>query len=305
MRGVITVAEPLVWHQPVLVREAMAALQPRSGATFIDGTVGTGGHAAALIPHLLPEGRLIALDQDPAALAQARRRLVEFEAQVSFVPANFRDLPAIVKQLHVPPVQGLLVDLGVSSLQLDTPARGFSFLKEGPLDMRMNTTQALTAAEIVNTWREQDLADLLWRLGEERFSRRIAARLVQARRQGRIETTAQLVPLIVSALPPQARHGRVHAATRTFQALRMAVNDELGALDALLKALPDLLAPQGRAAIITFHSLEDRMVKRAFQEAQRSGWGQMLTKKPVVASEAEQAENPRARSAKLRALERC
>lgn len=304
MLGVTSVAEPLVWHEPVLVREVVAALQPRSGHTFIDGTVGTGGHAAALMPHLLPEGRLIALDQDPAALTQARQRLVEFESQVLFVPANFRDLPEIMKRFNVPPVQGLLVDLGVSSLQLETPARGFSFQNAGPLDMRMDTTQSLTAAEIVNTWREPDLADLVWRLGEERFSRRIAARLVEARRQARIETTTQLAQLIVSALPPQARHGRVHAATRTFQALRMAVNDELGALEALLHALPDLLAPQGRAAVITFHSLEDRMVKHAFQDAQRSEWGQILTKKPVVAGEAEQAENPRARSAKLRVLER-
>lgn len=304
MLGVDFVAEPIVWHQPVMVREVVEALQPRSGQVLVDGTVGTGGHAAALLPYLLPKGRLIALDRDLAALAQARRRLVEFESQALFVPSDFRDLPKVLRQFHLAPVDGLLLDLGMSSLQLDTPTRGFSFLKQGPLDMRMDATQSLTAAEIVNTWPETELADLLWRLGEERFSRRIASCLVAARRQGRIDTTAQLIRLIVSAMPPQARHGRVHAATRTFQALRMAVNDELGALETLLKALPDLLAPQGRAAIISFHSLEDRLVKRAFQEAQRSGWGRIITKKPVVAGDAEQAGNSRARSAKLRALER-
>jgi 16S rRNA (cytosine1402-N4)-methyltransferase len=283
--------------------EVLRLLDPQPGETIVDGTVGTGGHSLMLLPRVLPTGRVIAVDRDEEALRLARQRLTEFEPQVTFVHGDFRDLPTILADLGCPSLDGLLLDLGMSSAQLDAPERGFSFALEGPLDMRMDLTQEATAEALVNELSADELAMIFETLGQERFARRIARRIVEARRRRRITTTTELSRLIVEALPPTARHGRLHAATRAFQALRMAVNDELGALQAALAHLPSLLNPGGRAAILTFHSLEDRLVKHAFAQGVREGRWTVLTKKPLSATDAEIAKNPRARSAKLRAIE--
>lgn len=306
----------LTWHRPVLVEETIELLQPVPGTTFVDCTTGTGGHSLALLPHL---GRLIAIDRDAAALAQAKQRLTEFHSQVTFVQDSFSRLPEILAEQGLTQVHGVIADLGMSSLQVEDPSRGFSFRQEGPLDMRMDQRGPLTAAEIVRTYHEDELADLLQEIGQERWARRIAHRIVQARAQQPITTTTQLAQIISEAVPGRrpSRHsprwrgsaaprgrGGLHPATRTFMALRIAVNQEAEALTQLLKALPDVLLPGGRAAIITFHSMEDRLVKHTFAAAAREGIYRLLTKKPVRPSEQEEASNPRSRSAKLRAVER-
>ena len=292
-----------VWHQPVMPAEVLRCLNPKPGAVIVDGTVGTGGHSLALLPRLLPNGTLLAIDRDRSTLALAQRRLSEFEPRVIFRHGDFRDLPAILQGEQLSQVDGLVLDLGMSSLHLDQPERGFSFSHEGPLDMRMDPEQGATAAELVNRTPAHELERLLTELGEERYARRIARRIADERRREPIRTTAQLARIVAAAVPPRGRYGRIHPATRVFQALRMAVNDELGALQAVLAALPELLAPGGRAVIISFHSLEDRLVKRAFAEGAREGRWTLLVKKPLTPSDSEVARNPRARSAKLRALE--
>ena len=247
----------------------------------------------------------MAIDRDSASLALARQRLIEFTSLVSFVQDNYRHLPRILKDVGLSRVDGVLLDLGMSSVQVDTAQRGFGFSKEGPLDMRMDPSQALTAETLINTLTAEELAMMLERFGEERFARRIAGHIVHERRHQRITTTTQLARLVAQALPPGARHGRTHAATRTFQALRITVNDELGALEELLGCVGELLSPGGRAVILTYHSLEDRLVKRTFAEDERSGRWTVLTNKPVRPTPHEVSKNPRARSAKLRAVERC
>ncbi len=292
------------WHQPVLVDAVLEHLAPAPGRTIVDATLGTAGHALALLPKLLPDGRLIGFDRDAQALELARPRLSEFAPQASSAQADFRELGAALAALKIGRVDGVLLDLGVSSLQFDTAERGFSFAKDAPLDMRMDRRAEPTAETLVNTLSAEELTEILQTLGEERFARRIARGIIEARRTARITTTAQLSRIVIQAYPSGARHGRLHAATRTFQALRLAVNDELGALSAVLEQLPDILAPGGRAVIISFHSLEDRLVKHAFAQGAREGLWRVLTKKPLQASDAEVDRNPRARSAKLRAVER-
>lgn len=294
----------LPWHQPALVHEVVEFLTPRPGRLVVDCTVGTGGHSLAILPRVLPEGRLVAVDCDPEALRLAEQRVAEFVPQVTCVHGNYRDLPTILARLGISQVDGILADLGMSSFQVDCAARGFSFLKDGPLDMRMDPTQGATAADLLTRLTLEELAGMLETYGGERFARRIARRIVQARREQPITTTRQLARLVREACPATARRGRLHPATRTFQALRVVVNDELGALRALLHQLPDLLASGGRAVILTFHSLEDRLVKRAFAAGARDGIWSVLTKKPVRPTPTEVSRNPRARSAKLRAVER-
>ena len=293
----------VVWHQPVMGAEALGLLDPRPGDVIVDGTVGTGGHSLMLLPHLLPEGRLITIDRDRESLELARKRLTEFTPQVTFVHGNFRNLTDLLDELHLSTVDGVLLDLGMSSLQVDQSQRGFSFSGEGPLDMRMDQEQEETAEALVNELSAEELERLIQALGEERFARRIAQQIVRARRARPIRTTSTLARLIAEAVPSSARHGRIHVATRTFQALRIAVNDELGALEELLGDIPRILKPGGRAVILTFHSLEDRMVKRAFVQGAREGRWAVLTKKPLRPSREECAQNRRARSAKLRAIE--
>ncbi|MBI1992185.1 MAG: 16S rRNA (cytosine(1402)-N(4))-methyltransferase RsmH [Candidatus Omnitrophica bacterium] len=291
------------WHKPVMGSEVLHYLNPRPGVTIVDGTVGTGGHSLMILPHVLPTGRLVAIDRDQTALQLARKRLTEFIPHVTFVRENYRRLSAILKGLRITRVDGVLLDLGMSSLHVDCAERGFSFAKEGPLDMRMDPGQGATAEALVNGLTADELAMIFETFGEERFAKRIASRIVNERRIHPITTTTQLAHLVAEAIPSRMRHGRLHPATRVFQALRMAVNDELGALEGVLADVSELLNPGGRAVVITFHSLEDRLVKHAFARGVRDGAWTALTKKPMRPSEAEVAQNPRARSAKLRAIE--
>jgi 16S rRNA (cytosine1402-N4)-methyltransferase len=246
------------------------------------------------------------MDVDESNLRKAKERLERFGDRVRLFQANFSELAEVLRQAGVARVDAILADLGVASTQLDDPRRGLSFQADGPLDMRLDVRRSRTAADLVNDLGEKELADLIYRWGEDRFSRRIARAIVHARMRGRIDRTLQLAEIVASALPARARRPRqgVHPATRTFQALRIAVNEELDSLDKLLATLPNALAEGGRAAIISFHSLEDRPVKRAFAEWEVQGLVRRLTKKPVTATDEEIANNPRSRSAKLRAIER-
>jgi 16S rRNA (cytosine1402-N4)-methyltransferase len=282
-------------HVPVMPAEVLEWLAPQPGQVVVDATVGVGGHAQLVADRLTPTGRLIGLDQDAAMLALARRRLTR--GSVTLVQSNFDQLRLVLDQLGLNRVDGLLADLGMCSDQLDDPARGFSFRQPGPLDMRLNPAEGEPASGLLKRLNERDLADLFWKHGEERFSRRIARKIVETRRRTPLQTTDQLAELVRRCVPrPKGR--QIDPATRVFQALRIAVNDELGALDRFLAVLPNCLKSGGRAVMISFHSLEDRRVKQAFRD--RKVW-QVLTKKPIQASPDELAGNPRARSAKLRA----
>jgi 16S rRNA (cytosine1402-N4)-methyltransferase len=288
-------------HQPVLVDEVVAWLAPREGATIVDGTVGGGGHASALSRRVGSSGRVIGLDRDPAMLALAGEAV--HGLPVTLVHAPYREMRGVLDDLGIDRVQGVLLDLGLSSDQLAREDRGFSFVADGPLDMRFDPDSGgPTAADLVNRLSAEDLANVFYEFGEERFSRRIARRIVEARQEGAIRTTGQLADLVRRSVPRRNRYGAIDPATRVFQALRIAVNDELDQLEATLRVIPDLLAAGGRAAIISFHSLEDRRVKWAFKTDPRLT---VLTKKPVTATDQEVSVNPRARSAKLRVAERC
>jgi 16S rRNA (cytosine1402-N4)-methyltransferase len=292
-----------VRHVSVLPAEVLAALQPAPGQVMVDATLGVGGHARLLAERLGPSGRLIALDRDPAMIDLARPRLEGLP--VTLVHAGFDDLRTVLDGVGLPAVDGVLADLGVCSDQLDAPERGFSFTQEGPLDMRLDPTAGEPASALLRRLGERDLADLFWQYGEERFSRRIARRIVETRRREPLVTTRQLADLVRRCVsrPPRGsrRKPPIDPATRVFQALRIAVNDELGALDRLLAALPGSVRPGGRVCLISFHSLEDRRVKQALRD--RSVWEE-ATRKPVQAGTEEVRSNPRARSAKLRAARR-
>ena len=315
-------------HVPVLLKEAIDFLAIRRGGTYIDATVGLGGHSYEIAKRLGAAGHLIGLDKDPAALDIARERLAISHwplavsgaegltangqkpglldwPTITLMHGSFADLAKGQWPTANDGVDGLLADLGVSSLQFDTAARGFSFQAEGPLDMRMNPQAELTAEQVVNHFDERELADVIYEFGEERRSRRIARAIVRSRP---IRTTAQLADVISAAARPMKlghqKYDRIHPATRTFQALRIFVNQELDDLRALLEAAPQVLKPGGRIVIISFHSLEDRIVKDALREGAKRGHYQLLTKKPVTPGEEEIDRNPRSRSAKLRAAER-
>jgi 16S rRNA (cytosine1402-N4)-methyltransferase len=290
-------------HVPVLLKEAIDFLAIKRGGTYIDATVGLGGHSLEIAKRLGAPGRLIGLDKDPAALDETRARLIssggEDWPEVSLLHGSFAE---IGERFEAASADGLLADLGVSSLQLDTPSRGFSFQAEGALDMRMNTQAGPTAEQVVNEVDEVTLANLIYEFGEERRSRRIARAIVRSRP---IRTTAELADVVSAAARPMNQAERkIHPATRTFQALRIFVNHELDDLRALLNVAPRVLKPGGRIVIISFHSLEDRIVKDAFREGAKQGHYKLLTKKPVTAGEEELDRNPRSRSAKMRAAER-
>jgi 16S rRNA (cytosine1402-N4)-methyltransferase len=287
-------------HVPVLLREALEWLRVRPEGTYIDATLGAGGHAAEILQRLGP-GRLLGIDRDPAALEVARERLRDFGEKLSVREGNFGEIDALHAASGLPPADGVLADLGVSSLQLADAARGFSFNLPGPLDMRMDPQTRTTAADLVNRTSERELADLIFTLGEERHSRRIARAIVKARS---IRTTTELAQVVTRAIPSRAGLLHLHPATRTFLALRLAVNQELENLAAFLTKAWAVLAPEGRLVIISFHSLEDRLVKQAFLKYQQAGRGRILTRKVIRPSEAERRANPRARSAKLRAAEK-
>ena len=301
-------------HLPVLLEEVLSFLQPERGGLFVDATFGLGGHAQAIL-RAGTQTEVLGIDQDSEALNRANQRLAEFQGRYHVVHSNFADIGEIAAQKGVPSVQGILADLGVSSLQFDSADRGFSFQREGPLDMRMDRQAELTAGEIINHYGEKDLANLIFSYGEEHRSRSIARAIVAARP---IHSTKALAEVVYRAV--QARgYQRIHPATRTFQALRIFVNDELGRLPLFIRSAVDLLCSGGRLAIISFHSLEDRIVKETFRSLSHEcvcppgisvcqcGQKQLLkllTKKPAVPSEAEISRNPRARSAKLRVAER-
>lgn len=286
-------------HVPVLLAETLELVAVRPGGLFVDGTVGLGGHATAVLRATAPDGRLLGLDRDGETLERARQRLAEFGERARLEQADYREIP---ERLGGEKADGILLDLGISSAQLDDAERGFSFQAEGPLDMRMDRRSGPTAADLVNRMRERDLADLLYEYGEEPASRRIARAIVLARERQRITTTTELADIVRRAAPPRRRPG-LHPATRTFQALRIRVNRELEGLGAAFEGAARCLKPGGRLAVISFHSLEDRAAKEAFRSLAGRGF-RLLTKKPVRPGDAEVRENPRARSARLRAVAR-
>ena len=305
-------------HRSVLLLPTVVALAVRPDGIYLDGTLGGAGHSYEIASRLTT-GRLIGLDRDETALAAAGARLAPFAGRVTLVHSNFADLAQVLDSLDIPAVDGMLFDLGVSSPQLDDAERGFSYMQDAPLDMRMDRTAGLTAYEVVNTWPEAELKRILYTYGEERYAPRIAAAIAARRTERPIATTLELADLIRSAMPAQALREKQHPAKRSFQAIRIAVNDELGAVERMLASAIDRLNPGGRLAVITFHSLEDRIVKTAFQEAARGCTCpkdfpvcvcgkkpkvKLITRHPIVADEAELAENPRARSAKLRVAEK-
>src|ERR1700761_7289830 len=291
-------------HIPVLLEESLDYLNVRPGGVVCDATLGLGGHSAAIARRLGAAGKLICFDRDPEAMAKAQARLAALAEElqgdmpeVRYVPRAFSEAAS---EIEPGSLDGLLADFGVSSLQLDEAHRGFSFRADGPLDMRMDTRSGETAEQVVNQENEEVLANLIYEFGEERRSRRIARAIVRARP---ITTTAELAG-IITAVAPSMKGDKIHPATRTFQALRIRVNNELGEIQSLLQSAGSLLKPGGRLVLISFHSLEDRLVKDAFREAGRAGTFDVLTKKPVVATEQESLRNPRSRSAKMRAAER-
>jgi 16S rRNA (cytosine1402-N4)-methyltransferase len=291
-------------HVPVLFEEVLQYLNVRPGGVIADMTLGLGGHSSAIAKKLGGDGRLICFDRDPEAMELAKARMeqvrVEISSEMPEVVYEARAFSEAGEAIAPGSLDGLLADFGVSSLQLDEAHRGFSFRSNGPLDMRMDTRSGETAGQVVNEYGENEIADLVYKFGEERRSRRIARAIVRARP---ISTTAELAG-VISAAAPSMKGDKIHPATRTFQALRICVNNELGEIESLLKSAPSLLKPGGRLVLISFHSLEDRLVKDAFRDGGRDGIYEVLTKKPVVPVEQEQLRNPRSRSAKLRAAEK-
>lgn len=307
-------------HVPVLLEATMESLALKKDGVYVDGTLGGGGHSEQILLRIGPNGRLIGIDQDEEALAAASSRLAPFGSRFTAVKGNFSEMKQILAKLEIAAVDGILLDIGVSSHQLDDGSRGFSYMADAPLDMRMDRQGGgKTAADLLAELSEEDLANLIYRYGEERYSRRIARQIVAQRQREPIATTLQLVSLIRKAMPKNQNKEKQHPAKRTFQALRIAVNNELGVLQTVLTDALELLKPGGRLSVISFHSLEDRIVKEQFRT-----WAKgctcppdfpicvcgkvplvkLITKKPIVATEAELAENPRARSAKLRCIEK-
>ncbi|WP_027356109.1 16S rRNA (cytosine(1402)-N(4))-methyltransferase RsmH [Desulfofundulus thermocisternus] len=306
-------------HQPVMLEEVVAWLNPQDGGTYVDCTVGGGGHAAAILEKSGPGSRLIGLDQDPLALEAAARRLAPYGERVTLVKENFVNLARVLNELGIAAVNGVLFDLGVSSPQVDIPERGFSYHHDGPLDMRMDPSSPCTAADLINKLPEEELAGIIARYGEERWARRIASFIVQKRRQEPVTSTLQLVEIIKEAIPARYRRSGPHPARRTFQALRIAVNRELEVLPGALDRAVDLLAPGGRILVITFHSLEDRIVKNLFRRRANPctcppGFPQctcgqkpalrVLVPGGITPSPEEIEANPRSRSARLRVAEK-
>ena len=306
-------------HAPVLLHECIEALDIKPDGIYLDGTLGGAGHSREIASRLSEHGMLIGVDRDPAALQAAGERLSAAKARILLVHENFQNLRDILNQAGVERIDGMLFDLGVSSPQLDEAERGFSYMNDAPLDMRMNPEDRLSAYEVVNDWPQEELKRILFEYGEERYAPLIAAAIVRERAKKPIETTLELAGIIRSAMPAQALREKQHPAKRSFQAIRIAVNDELGAVERMMEAAPDLLNPGGRLAVITFHSLEDRIVKNAMQTAAkgcicppsfpvcvcgRKPSVRILTKKPITSQPEELEENPRARSAKLRVAEK-
>ncbi|SFJ62457.1 16S rRNA (cytosine1402-N4)-methyltransferase [Brevibacillus centrosporus] len=306
-------------HVTVLRDEAVAGLNIRPGGIYVDCTLGGAGHSSLIASQLTEGGRLIAIDQDDWALDNARERLSAYMDRVTLVKSNFRHIKDIVSDLGLDGVDGVLFDLGVSSPQLDEGERGFSYNADAPLDMRMDQQAALTAYDIINEWEEEEIAKVIWEYGEEKFSRRIARQIVQYRAKQPVQTTGELVELIKEGIPAAARRTGPHPAKRTFQAIRIAVNDELNAFKEAVADAISVLRPEGRVSVITFHSLEDRICKQVYQELSKGctcppsfpicacgnkATVKVITRKPILPSAEELEANPRARSAKLRVAEK-
>ncbi len=305
-------------HKPVLLEECLQALDIKPAGTYLDGTLGRAGHALELLRRL-PAGRFVGIDRDLAAIEAARERLAAYAGRVTLLHGNFRDLGDLLREAGISRVDGMLFDLGVSSPQLDEPRRGFSYMHDAPLDMRMDETEALDAFQVVNTWSGDELRRILYEYGEERYAPRIAQAIVRRRQESPIRTTGELAEVIRSAMPAAALREKQHPAKRSFQAIRIAVNGELEALPPMLEAAVENLAPGGRLAVITFHSLEDRIVKQAMRTLAtgctcppefpvcvcgKKPKLRLVTRKPIVSGREELEGNPRARSAKLRVAER-
>jgi len=305
-------------HVPVLLKESIEGLNIKPDGTYVDGTLGRAGHALEIVKKLTT-GLLIAIDCDKEAIKKAEKRLSEYKDRTKFIHGNFRNIADILQKENVDPVDAMMFDLGVSSPQLDNATRGFSYKQDSKLDMRMNKNDSLTAFDIVNDWQEEKIRKIFYEYGEERYSRSIARAIVKKRLKEQIDTTFKLNETIFSAIPASARREAQHPSKRCFQALRIAVNDELASLKNMLSAAPSLLKPKGRLCIISFHSLEDRLVKRAFAEGAKGcncprGTPvcicgkkpvlKIITRKPITANETEVKSNPRARSAKLRIAEK-
>ena len=306
-------------HRPVLLDECLEALAIRPDGIYVDGTLGRAGHSLEILRRLGPEGRLIGVDRDETAIQAARERLAEFAGRFTLVHSNFSRIGEILDELGIRQVDGMLFDLGVSSPQLDEAERGFSYLQDAPLDMRMDRSAALTARDVVNTWPYEELRRILFEYGEERCAPAIARAMVRQREQQAIETTGELTELIKKAMPPAALREKQHPAKRSFQAIRIAVNGELEELEPMLQAAVEHLAVGGRLAVISFHSLEDRIIKKTFQQLAagctcppefpvcvcgKKPRIRLVSRKPITATQAELTYNPRARSAKLRVAEK-
>lgn len=306
-------------HQSVLLDETIDCLQVKPDGIYVDGTLGGGGHAWKLCQHLNEKGRLIGIDQDGDAIAAASERLSVFGSLVTIVQRNYREMPAIFKELGIEKADGIYLDLGVSSYQLDTCSRGFTYREDAPLDMRMDQRSPLTAASVVNTYSETDLYRIIRDYGEEKFAKNIAKHIAKRRQEHPIETTNQLTEIIKAAIPAKIRAGGGHPAKQTFQAIRIEVNQELKVLEESLEKMIDLLNPKGRLAVITFHSLEDRIVKNKFRQnenpctcppdfpvciCKKISKGKVITRKPILPSKQEEEKNKRSKSAKLRVFER-
>ena len=305
-------------HVPVLLQECLGALNIRPDGIYVDGTLGRAGHSLEIVKRLTT-GRLIGIDRDETAIAAAQERLADYRDRVTLVHSNFDRIGDILAELHIDGADGMLFDLGVSSPQLDDAERGFSYMHDAPLDMRMDRTAYLTARQVVNGWSYEELRRILFEYGEERYASAIARRIVQSREQQPIETTLELVDIIKSAMPPQALREKQHPAKRSFQAIRIAVNGELDALPPMLEAATAHLNRGGRLAVISFHSLEDRIIKKTLQELAtgctcppefpvcvcgKKPKLKLVSRKPIVSGEEELEHNPRARSAKLRVAEK-
>ena len=307
-------------HISVLLDETIDGLDIKPDGIYVDGTLGGGGHSYEILKRLSPKGRLIGIDQDGEALKAAGERLKEFENQITFVRSNYCEIDKVLKELNVEKVDGILLDIGVSSYQLDNLERGFSYKSDAPLDMRMDTRQELTAADVVNTYSENELFKIIKDYGEDKFAKNIAKHIVLARKEKPLETTKELSEVIKRAIPMKVQAKGGHPAKKTFQAIRIEVNQELTVLKESIDKMIDLLKPNGRICIITFHSLEDRIVKTKFRENEnpctcppnfpvcvcgKKSKGKVITRKPIIPSEDEIEENKRAKSSKLRIFERC
>lgn len=306
-------------HKSVLLRETIDSLKVKPGGIYVDGTLGGGGHAFELCSRLGKDGRLIGIDQDEAAISAASERLSEYKGQVTIVRSNYSRMPQVLDELGIGKVDGIYLDLGVSSYQLDTPERGFTYREDVPLDMRMDQREPMTAADIVNTYSEEKLYRVIRDYGEDKFAKNIAKHIVRKRQEKPIETTGELVEAIKAAIPARVRATGGHPAKQTFQAIRIELNGELEVLESSIDRMIERLNPKGRLAVITFHSLEDRIVKHKFRENEqpcicppdfpvcvcgRVSKGRVITRKPITPTEEEEKENNRAKSSKLRVFER-